>query len=158
VDLDDGKVEPFCDSPAEERAPCFSPDGRWMAFTSTQSASKREIHLRSFPDGMQTRQISFGGGDWPRWAPNAKPGEPMTLYYRTPVGIHMIQIDPADGSTVDRPKLVYGKPFGQSDTNLIDYDVAADGRMLIVERSERAPKATEIQIILNWYQLLPPRG
>jgi hypothetical protein len=155
LDMNTRKIEPLCNSPAMERAPSFSPDGRWIAYTSDQSG-KREVHVRSFPDGKQTRQISFGGGDWPKWAPAPSAGEPalFTLYYRTPGALQSIQIDPRDGSTSDRPKQVYGRNFGQSDANLIDYEVAPDGRLLIIEPSERGPKVSEVRMVLNWHRLL----
>ena len=44
----------------------FSPDGRWLAYNSTQSGSQ-EIFIRSYPDGGVVRQISTGGAVEPRW-------------------------------------------------------------------------------------------
>ena len=53
--------------------------------------------------------------------------------------------------------LVYDKEFGQSDFDLADYTVAPDGRIILIEPSERGPKVDHINVILNWHRLLDSR-
>src|SRR5690606_30662713 len=102
-------------------------------------------------DGLQQRQISFGGGAWPVFAPDGR-----SLYYRTSEGLMSVEIG-EDGRATTRPRVVYDKPFGQSDPLAYDYTVAPDGRILIVEPSERRPSVDHMRIINNWRALLPPR-
>jgi Tol biopolymer transport system component len=56
-----GKPEAFLQTPADERHPSFSPDGRWTAYSSNESGPV-EIYVRAFPDKGGKWQISNGGG------------------------------------------------------------------------------------------------
>jgi serine/threonine protein kinase/WD40 repeat protein len=146
VNLSDMKPLVFCDAKGEQRAPRWSPDGKWLAYSSDETGT-REIFLRSYPDGKQTRQVTLEGGDWPVWDPAGG-----RLYFRTPGEIYAALIAD-DGTVTGKPELIYDKPFGQSDFDLPDYTAAPDGRLLIVEPSERGPKVSQIHVILNWYNL-----
>ena len=149
VDVATAKVTAFAAHPdAEERGPRFSPDGKWIAYASNQSG-QREIYLRSFPGGTMTKQISTGGADWPGWSPDGK-----EIYYRQGRSLIATTIDPATASVINR-RLIYSKRFGQSNFDLPDYTVHPDGRLLLVDRSERSPKLSKVEFILNWYNLLP---
>ena len=44
----------------------LSPDGRWLAYTSTQSG-REEVYVTHFPSGAGRWQISQGGGTFPSW-------------------------------------------------------------------------------------------
>jgi serine/threonine-protein kinase len=59
-----GKPEVFLRTPFDEQDPAFSPDGRWMAYVSTESG--REVFVRPFPatgpSGSGKWQVSTGGG------------------------------------------------------------------------------------------------
>jgi Tol biopolymer transport system component len=66
---------------ANECTPVFSPDGRWIAYTSDESGQS-EVYVRPFPDVKAGRwQVSVDGGAEPRWDP--KGGE---LFYVDPKG------------------------------------------------------------------------
>ena len=149
LDLDTKKAKPLsAAADADERSPRFSPDGKWVAYSSTESGA-REVYIESFPEGTGLRVVSTGGGgDWPEWTPDSR-----KLYYRGKGGLYLAPIAPnwADGS---RPALVCRLPFGQSDADFSDYTVAPDGRVLIVEPSERAPSVSHVTVVLNWHRLL----
>jgi serine/threonine protein kinase/dipeptidyl aminopeptidase/acylaminoacyl peptidase len=146
------KREPvaLCNSPAEERSPRFSPSGKWLAYVSDASGV-REVYVKSFPDGQQTRQITFGGGDWPEWAPDGK-----LLYYRHKDTLYSIPLSANDGNPAGRASVVYTGRFGQSDYEMPDYTVAPDGRVLLIELSERGPSVSSMNVVLNWYEVLRP--
>jgi Tol biopolymer transport system component len=55
----------FLDSPAGERDPKLSPNGRFLAYSSDESGSS-EIYVRPFPDGAGKWQVSVNGGRYPR--------------------------------------------------------------------------------------------
>jgi serine/threonine-protein kinase len=55
-------------TPASERTPTFSPDGRWFAYVSDESGND-EIYVRPFPDANAARwQVSVQGGTEPLWS------------------------------------------------------------------------------------------
>src|SRR5262249_13839679 len=53
-----GKPEIFLRSPKNEQEPAFSPDGRWIAYTSAESGPF-EVYVRPFPSGTPS-----GSGKW----------------------------------------------------------------------------------------------
>lgn len=63
-----GKPRPFASGPATKHEPKFSPDGRWIAYTSDESG-RDEVYVRPFPGPGGKWQISGGGGHFPIWSP-----------------------------------------------------------------------------------------
>jgi len=62
----------FLNGPFAESDPTFSPDGRWLAYTSDESG-RREVYVRPFPPGPGGQwRISTNGGGSPTWS-RAKP-------------------------------------------------------------------------------------
>jgi Tol biopolymer transport system component len=148
VTADPPQAKPFCDGPADQRAPEFSPNMRWLAYVSDESG-QREVYVRRFPDGQLSQQVTFGGGDWPQWSPSGD-----RIYFRNKSKLYAVPFSPTEGASGKRPTLEYDHKFGQSDFDLPDYTVAPDGRLLLVEPSERAPTASEIKVLLNWPTLV----
>ena len=65
-------------TPANEIAPRFSPDGRWIAYTSNEHGNS-EIYVRPFPGGSGGEwQISSSGGLVALWSKNRR-----ELFYET---------------------------------------------------------------------------
>src|SRR5690606_22617418 len=62
-----GTPELFLRTPAFEVYPAFSPDGRWIAYSSNE-AGTREIYVRRFPAGGRTQRVSSDGGRIPQWS------------------------------------------------------------------------------------------
>ena len=59
----------FLNTPANEGAPVFSPDGRFIAYASTESgAGFYDIYVRPFPDPGGKWRISTTGGTYPTWS------------------------------------------------------------------------------------------
>jgi serine/threonine-protein kinase len=52
--------EIFLDTPADERALTFSPDGRWVAYSSNESGST-SLYVRPFPDDGRKWRVTTGG-------------------------------------------------------------------------------------------------
>jgi dipeptidyl aminopeptidase/acylaminoacyl peptidase len=49
----------------------FSPDGRWLAYTSDESG-RPEVYVAPFPGGGSKWQVSVAGGSSPRWRHDTK--------------------------------------------------------------------------------------
>jgi Tol biopolymer transport system component len=78
VPLDSERVaRSYLTTGAHERAPRFSPDGKWVALVSDESGQD-EVYVRSFPDPSSRIQISVAGGSEPVWS-----GDGSRLYYRS---------------------------------------------------------------------------
>ena len=68
---------PVLTGPYNVYMPAISPDGRWLAYVSTESGSD-EVYVRPFPGTGPAMQVSEGGGVEPLWAPGGH-----RLFYRT---------------------------------------------------------------------------
>jgi predicted Ser/Thr protein kinase len=141
-----GDAEPsvFLSTPFDEEQGIFSPDGKWVAYQSDQSGSF-EVYIRPFPGPGREWQVSAGGGRSPRWR-----GDGKELYYLSPD--HKLM---AAEVTVTGAELRTAKPevLFQTRVNLApnrqQYDIATDGRFLILE--DLPGDATEpIHLLLNW--------
>jgi Tol biopolymer transport system component len=149
----DGKQKPsvFLNSKFEERLAQFSPDGRWVAYTSDESG-RNEVYLRPFPASSGQFPVSTLGGTAPRWRKDGK-----ELFYIAPdgrlmavtMGLTTTGRAPAMGAPVAlfQPHLLGG---GAAVVGFMwQYDVAPDGRFLInvtVGDTVTAP----ITVIQNW--------
>jgi eukaryotic-like serine/threonine-protein kinase len=131
-----GTPSPFLATPAYETFPTFSPDGRWIAYSSNESG-RHEIYVRSFPDGTATVRVTEGGGRTPRWAPSGE-----ILFLGADRRVRAVPLE-TEGATLvpGAPRLLSPVPLG--DTGVLPgYDVAADGEMVLGLTSPTAQDGT----------------
>ncbi|HET9702826.1 MAG TPA: protein kinase, partial [Vicinamibacterales bacterium] len=63
------RVEPVLHGPSSERLAVLSPDGKWLAYESTESGLPA-VFVRPFPNVSERReQVSPSGGRYPLWNP-----------------------------------------------------------------------------------------
>ena len=67
----DRKPVPVMQTPFDETAGQFSPDGRWVAYQSNESKPV-QIYIRPFPEPGGPWQVTTAGGSQPRWRPDGK--------------------------------------------------------------------------------------
>jgi Tol biopolymer transport system component len=142
------KPFPFGQTPFNETAGQFSPDGRWIAYQSDES-QRTEIYVAPFngPGGAPggKRQISTDGGSLPRWRRDGK-----EIFYLSADGRLMAAEVNIKGASVEvgavRP--LFGLPVAI--TGAYRYDVSADGQrfLAITEREQTA--AEPITLVQNW--------
>jgi eukaryotic-like serine/threonine-protein kinase len=129
----------------------FSPDGRWLAFTTNESGTY-QIVIQSFPDPSTGKwQITGNGGTEPRWR-----GDGRELYYLGLDGKIMAVSIQAD-KTVEagQPVPLFQTPLKTSfNPGLKRYDVTADGqRFLVLSPVVSTPaqaNANPITAVVNW--------
>jgi Tol biopolymer transport system component len=142
----DHKLTSFMQTPFNERAARFSPDQKWVAYSSDESG-RYEVYLAPFPAGGRKWQVSNGGGSQPLWSRDGK-----ELYYFSPDNTVMAVVVSAAG---DAPKIGIPVALFKSHPRNFDYgiyDVTRDGRFLI---SSAADESTEpLTLIDNWPALL----
>jgi Tol biopolymer transport system component len=146
----DRKPIPFLTTPADEFLANFSPDDRWVVYSSDESG-RREVYVRDFaPDrvpavGSARLTISAAGGQKPRWRPDGR-----EIYYIGP-DRKMMAVPVKLGPTFEA-----GVAVPLFDTNVAgtySYDVTADGRFLINTFSDEA-SSSPIVVVMNWQTAL----
>ena len=148
--------DPLVATEFDELNPELSRDGRWLAYQSNASGQD-EIYVRPFPNVDEGRwQISTGGGTQPLWAPDG--GE---LLYRAPGGAMMavpVQTDPTftagNGEVVFEGSYLGTAGGGSSGRT---YDVALDGRFLMIKPGDETSTSDQIIVVQNWLDELAQR-
>ena len=102
----DRKPKPFLATPFLEDHGKFSPDGRWIAYTSNASG-RNEVYVRPFPAGEGLFKISRDGGREPRWRDDGR-----ELFFLTLDGRLMAaSIDTARGFQPSVPQPLFHTGF-----------------------------------------------
>ena len=138
-----GKPFAFLQTSFDEGDPAFSPDGRWMAYYSTESG-QRQIYVQSFPAGASKSRISEGGGSEPRWR-----GDGRELFFLAPDGMMMsARIDTAKGFKVTVPQPLFQTGITSTQNNH-PYVVTRDGQRFLVPLINQSA-ASQMTVVLNW--------
>jgi serine/threonine-protein kinase len=147
------KAQPFLRTPFTETAPRFSPDGHWLAYASNESG-RFEIYVQPYPGPGGKWPISNEGGMEPVWNPNG--GE---LFYRSGNKMMVVDVQTKSGFSAGKPRLLFDAgSYSPTPATFQNYDVSPDGRFLMLKPSEQQGQAaTQINIVLNWYEELKQR-
>ena len=122
-----GTPEPFLSTPSLEFDPQFSPDGRWIAYTSNVSGAT-EVYVRPYPGPGGTWQVSAGSGRAPRWS-RSKP----ELYYSAGNRIMAVPYEEAGGSfAAGTPR-----PWADLPAGSLAFDWHPDGERLALVEAEQ---------------------
>ena len=145
----------FIATPYDEGYGVFSPDGRWVAYTSDESGRK-EVHVAAFPDASRRYRVSSAGGSQPRWS-----GGGRELLYMAGNSMMSLSVEKRGGELAfGRGRALFQKQlqsFGGSVFSLPSrYDVSADGRVLALlpASEERQPPLT---LVFHWTEMLRRR-
>jgi Tol biopolymer transport system component len=128
--------------------PHVSPDGRWLAYVSTDSG-RHEVYVEPFGRRGETVRVSSDGGGQPRWRRDGN-----ELFYLSLDGrlVAASIREGAAGPDVAAPTtlvpadrlnaLVEGPDYD-------DYDVAADGRRFLVKRRVSPSQPQRIHVLVD---------
>ena len=150
----DAKPFPVVQTAFDETQGQFSPDGRWLAYTSNESG-RDEVYVRPFPDAGGKWQVSTGGGSMSRWRSDGK----ELFYVAADAKLMAVPI----GVAPQGRAVTAGAPVALFPTRLANgaginltgsqsralYAVAADGRFLMNVNVE-SETAMPITIVQNW--------
>ncbi|MCU0252392.1 MAG: serine/threonine-protein kinase, partial [Vicinamibacterales bacterium] len=132
-------------------APRFSPDGRWIAYTSSQESGAYEVWVRAYPGGGQRTQVSVGGGHDAAWSPDAR-----ELFYRDGDRFYAVPVTLAPTFSAGRPRLLFTGPYlDRGVYSAPVYGVTRDGQRFLVVQvgdEERAPR--RFHLVQNWFEEL----
>jgi serine/threonine protein kinase len=143
------KPIPAVQTPFEESGGQFSPDGRWVAYESTESGTY-EVYVQSFPASGNKWKISNNGGYRPQWRRDGK-----ELFYSNISNVMSVDIKAP-------------KPFNQFEAGIPQlavrartsgaFSVTADGQHFLVNgREADSAESSALTVIVNWAAALGAR-
>jgi Tol biopolymer transport system component len=154
ADRQGAPLKPFrvLQTPLNEFLAEFSPDGKWIAWTSSESQGN-EVYVAPFLSASSglggKQQVSIGGGRLPRWRQDGK-----ELFYMAP-DLRLMAADIIfKGTTLEigqvRPlftatDVTGGTPY---------YDVSPDGQHFLFRRYSDEKSSENLTLIQNWVSAL----
>ncbi len=150
-----GDREPFAfvNGDFHEKDGQFSPDGRWVAYGSSETG-RSEVYVRSFPAADGKQQVSTEGGAQPRWRRDGRElffiglngtllAAPITLAaegkaLQVGTAVTLFEARSADATTARGVGL-----------NKHQYSVSPDGQRFLVNLTTEV-EHSPLTVVLNW--------
>jgi hypothetical protein len=145
---------PYLSTPFQEGHGQFSPDGKWVAYTSDESGAN-EVYVRSFPAGGAKRRVSSKGGGWVRWR---RDGREM-FYIAADRKLMSVAVQAISGSLdLGTPQVLFTIPVALSSGGGLapyTYDIMPDGQRFLAAAPVEDAAAPTMTVIVNWQAELP---
>jgi hypothetical protein len=149
----DSKPQVFWRTKFSEGSPKFSPNGKWLAYSSNESGQP-EVYVVEYPGPGKKVTISTNGGTDPLWRHDGR-----QLYYR--LGDLMMVVDISSGRSleVSKPRVLWrgnylagaGSSCGMAGPTSSNYDVTPDGeRFLMIEDASPTAECERLRVVSNW--------
>jgi Tol biopolymer transport system component len=160
VGLEVGEAEtfPVATEPWDEKGVALSPDGRWVAYESTETG-RDEIYVRPFPNADSGKwQVSVSGGFNPKWARSGN-----ELFFVNAEGDMVAAQVTTEGSAfrVGERRTLFstGALFVNAQPNYASWDVGLDDqRFLMLQIGGGVEESTsELIVVQNFFQILEER-
>jgi Tol biopolymer transport system component len=143
------RLTPFFESEYAEGFPEFSPDGRWVAYSSDESG-REEVYVTPFPKADRKWLLSSDGGTAPTWGRQGK-----ELLYVSPAGELMaapVQLGTSTFQAGEPQQLFRVETAGSNPWRT--FDVGPDGQRFLVLRSLDETAPSPVHVVVNWFQEL----
>jgi Tol biopolymer transport system component len=130
-----GEPQVVLGTPANEAAGQFSPDGRWLAYTSDESG-RSEVYVQPFPGPGGRWQVSTEGAEWVEWYRDLMYGRSEEVVMSVPYRV--------SGSTfiAEKPRVWMRVPVG-----VLWLDPAPNSTRAAVIRSEEARRESMVLLV-----------
>jgi len=160
LDVTSREAKPVLTAPYDVRNAEVSPDGRFLVYESSESATP-QIFVRPFPDLNSGRwQLSTNGGIRPLWGPDGR----EVFYVQTdPSGtaeLFAVPITASPAFSAGKPTRLFAISRLAGQSNGRPYDVSNDGKRFIAVRetppTRDAPSVagTPMVFVVNWIEEL----
>lgn len=155
----DRQPRPILNSRHQEAQPDFSPDGNWLAYSSSLSG-RLEVYVQEYPRAVVAKPVSTGGGQAPHWSNDGR-----ELFYMVPtapgsdvVKMMAVPVTTRPTFTAGTPRLLFEGKY-QFGGPVRVYDVSPDGQQFLLMRELERPavKPTHMTVVQNWFDELKAR-
>jgi len=142
LDLQQKEMTPVLMDDFDQQSPQISPDGRWLAYVSTESGTP-EIYVRNWPGLDRKWQVSRQGGGAPHWSHD---GAELAFGSITRLGIRVVDfLVENDEPRISLPRTI--TPLGQN-IRLTTY--TADHQRYLVGFSTADPELPPVKVLVGW--------
>ena len=148
--FEDGSVEPYLVSDHDEEYAQFSPNGRWLAYQSSESG-RYEIYVQPYPGPGGKWQLSSDGGRLPVWRTDGK-----ELFYVDADGLMAVPVETEGSFRHQGPVRLFTTEVYELPSGLHSYGVAPDGeRFLFLDRlQEDGAETGTVTLLQGWRGLV----
>jgi len=138
------------EEPGPQYAGIVSPDGRWLAYVS-QGSGTDEVYVRPASGKGGKWQVSGENGLSPVWSADGK-----ELFFVRGESMMVVAIEASDTHvTPGTPKKLFDLPpsrRGERDSR--SFDIAPDGRFVLMRSATPGLGRRNINVVLNWSEEL----
>jgi serine/threonine protein kinase len=139
----DTTAQPFIATKNREHQAMFSPDGKWIAYTSDLSG-KNEIYVCSFPEKGEAIKISEIGGTDPTWHPREN-----KLYFQQRDKLMQVKYLTAPVFKAEKPVELF-----KVDQAFHNYTISSNGDLFVFVVNEQIQPTKNFNVVLNWFEEL----
>ncbi|MGB6430516.1 MAG: protein kinase [Candidatus Acidiferrales bacterium] len=146
----DRKPFPFIQGAYDAREARFSPNGRFIAYTSSETGNY-EVYVQTFPDRSGKWQVSTAGGTYPVWRRDGK-----ELYFVSSGELMAVDVT-TDGPQFEAgiPKPLFSADFRPGNWSSV-YAPTADGQRFLALTTVEQQSISPIAVVTNWPASLKP--
>ena len=142
-----GEAKPYLQGTWSVRNGQFSPDGKWVAYSSNESGNW-EVYVSPFPNANSKWQVSRGGGEEPRWRGDGK----ELFYLSAEKKLMAAEVNTSSSFEARQPVVLFQMRSRQriSSQDVFSYSVSRNGERFLVNAILDEPNAAPLSIMLNW--------
>jgi serine/threonine protein kinase/Tol biopolymer transport system component len=129
----------------------FSPDGKWVAYTSDESG-REEVYVRHYPDFGNPFVISTDGGDEARWSHDGR-----EIFFRQHDALMAVSVDTNGSFRAEKPRRLFAGRFTGAGRDP-SFDISPDGKRFVMVKSDEASALTKLTVVQNWFDDLKRRA
>lgn len=127
-----------------ETSGAFSPDGRWIAYTATDSGQPN-VFVQAFPGPGAKYQVTRDGGGYPLWRADGK-----EIFYLAPdATLTAVPVERQRELTFGAPQPLFQTQAQRLSTSRI-YGVTKDGQRFLFNNRLTRSVADPLTVVLNW--------
>jgi len=141
---------PLRDGPASDGEAQVSPNGQWVAFSSTETGT-REVYVLPFSGPGAKVRISNESGQWPRWSHR---GDEL-FYWTATQGsatLNVVTITNSPGFVPSAPRVLFRGPAGTT------WDVTPSPDRFLVESISGNDSGSVLASVTDWFEELRRRA
>ncbi|MFN0121064.1 MAG: hypothetical protein ACKV2V_11245, partial [Blastocatellia bacterium] len=132
----------FLQTPFAEGGGRFSPDGRWIAYTSNDQG-RNEVYVQTFPASGGKWLISTNGGSQAWWRSDGR-----ELYYLSGGKLMAVEVKPGDSFEAGAPRALFDLAPARAGGTGYGVTAAGDRFLFVTAREEAA--SLQFTVVTNW--------